>query len=240
MSTGITYSQLPDVLAAQRPEDDARIMALAQAQFGVAYYKARGDLVRALAVVATRRPELRADIVAMLRAGLHAALWRGDKRDGGEPGQGANFIGVSAAAVALARLDAREAVPELGEALTAVAVDAVHYELRQCAGPLAVSLAVLGSTDSAAPQRILADYHRIWGTRHAFVHQLRYAVWVMQRDQAGARAWIDQAQDGRLYAAAALADLDAPSPAAIFGLDLWHSNEPAGEFPEIYRVSFAG
>ncbi|MEZ0313249.1 MAG: hypothetical protein ACAI38_15865 [Myxococcota bacterium] len=241
MSVSITYSELPRVLRSERPEDEERIVALAQAQFASPYYSSRGDLVRALAVIGKRHRARHAEIVQMLRAGLQAALWRGERREGGQPGLDANFIGVSAAAVALAHLNASEVVPELNAALTAVADEAVHYELAQCAGAIAVSLTVLKSDSSAVVEPVLADFHGKWAARHSFVNQLRYAMWVMRGDRAGAQAWLENESEGRPYASAAIADMgERATPAAVLGLDLWHANEPTGEFPHLYAVTFEG
>lgn len=236
-----TYSELPGLLARDRLDDDERIIAAGREQFDVSYYRARGDLVRALAVVGKRRAEHRTDLVALLRSGLQAALWRGEKREGGQPGLDANFIGVSAAAIALAALDAREAVSDLLAAFAAVSDDAVHYELNQCAGAIAVALTILKSDSSAAIAPVLDDYRRKWEARHAFVNQLRYAMWVMRRDAVGAQTWLDAESEGCLYASAALADMKATSSLpAVLGLDVWHDNEPAAEFPHIYAVTFTG
>lgn len=218
----------------------------------------------------TARSNRSAELIALLRTGLAVALERGEPAESGRPGLDANFIGVSAAAIALARPGARDAAPDLLAAFAKVSHGGVHYELRQSSGALAIALAILGADALGVVEPALAECDRIWAARIEFVNQLRYATWILRRDVAGALAWATAHEHGRAYAAAALADLDAKATVPdleallnglehrasrravtyalrhlrgephdgrmIWGLALWHANEPAAEFPRLYRT----
>lgn len=203
-------------------------LAFVAARFDKGYWAARGDAVRSLHLLATTQ-ERRARIVALLCDGLEKALYRGASR-GNRPGTDANVVGVAAAAVTLGRLGAREAEHLLREAFRVAASEAAHYELNKTAGPLGVALAAIDADVGTELAEALARYDRVWGSGPEHVNVLRYATWVCRSDHADALAWLlDEGRlDGRVWAAAAIADLHAevctaPLRARLPALDDQHA-----------------
>jgi hypothetical protein len=265
-----SYKELAALLSDTSEPTSNLIFSFAQEQFDVPYYRSRGDVIRALALVG-KAPVRREAVVSLLRNGFKAALLRGESGPGEHPSVEANFIGVAAAAIALGRLGSHEAEPDLRSGLTSCLN--AHFELLQTAGAIGVALATV-----AAGRAEISDALRYCANRwkgEPFVSQLRYACWLAEGDAAGAAEWMrTEKRIGLPYAAAAIADLDAkdmapalralypnltteaarratslaiarlgtqrgtPKPAdrMIFGLALWHPNEPADEMPEIYAT----
>jgi hypothetical protein len=207
----IGWDELPPLLKDVSPATQARVIAFATANFGVPYYKSRGDAIRGLEIIG-RDPKRRKEVIDLLRKGLETALWHGKKKPGGKENIDANPIGIGAAAVALGKLDAREAEPDLLEIFRFVGIDSeAHYELKQVAGLISLALVALGSKATSDIETVFKEFDETWGANSDFVNLLRYAYWVSRKDAEGALAWLADIQNknGRIHAAAAIADLNA-------------------------------
>lgn len=203
---------LAAALAAKRPDLVARIgsdaafasaLEQALAHVGKPYYSTDAGWIHALAPLATTE-ERRARVVAELGGAIRRMV---DARLAG--GELVNSVAFVACARALGLLQPVEATPQLEAALRFCVERRCHYEALQAGGPLAIALAAAGARDGVPAVRGYLDRWESVYPGEPFVMEARYALWLLDGDGAGARAFLedDAHTKGHGFAVAALADL---------------------------------
>lgn len=122
-----------------------------------------------------------------------------------------NSVAFGACARALVLLKPTEAVPALEEAMRFCLHQKCHYEARQESGGVALALAAAGAKSAVPAVRAFLERWQSVYPGERFIMEPLYALWLLDGDAAGARAYLDDDSNtkGHSFAVAALADLNA-------------------------------